>query len=140
MKGKYDIVVEKLEDVDGKIEALNEEYEKIVYNKNQKVTKKSKCDHCEETFLSPLEVEKHMKYLQQEKKFKCDQCSKTFYLEWRLKKHMKGHLRTSTRKCHFFNNNKLCPFDEYGCKFEHVVSEECLLGTRCQMKMCQYRH
>ena len=42
--------------------------------------------------------------------------------------------------CHFFNNGKVCPFEEIGCKFKHVESKECRYGQNCFMKMCQFKH
>ena len=42
--------------------------------------------------------------------------------------------------CHFFNNFKLCPYEEFGCKFKHEESDECSFQGRCRNRLCQYRH
>ena len=58
--------------------------------------------------------------------FKCEVCEKTFVLKWRLRKHMKIH-NGHVQPCHYYNNNKTCPFEELGCKFNHINSENCVL-------------
>ena len=44
-------------------------------------------------------------------------------LKWRLRKHMRLHTLKNVKPCYYFNNNMKCPFDEFGCKFLHVVSQ-----------------
>ena len=54
-----------------------------------------------------------------EKTFKCEVCGKMFLLAWRLRKHTDIHEGLS-KMCHFFTNNRPCPFYEIGCKFLHA--------------------
>ena len=48
-----------------------------------------------------------------------------FYLKWRLEKHMTGHEKLDSKFCHYFNNNKTCPFEQIGCMFKHAKSRKC---------------
>ena len=41
--------------------------------------------------------------------------------------------------CHYYNNNKDCPFDDV-CIFEHDESPQCKYGKGCERKMCMYTH
>ena len=41
--------------------------------------------------------------------------------------------------CHYFNNDKMCPFEELGCKFFHTDSKKCKFGLTCQ-RMCPFKH
>ena len=76
-----------------------------------------------------------------EKSHKCDICGAKFYLtKWRPQKHMTTHEGNKTRFCHYYNNNKSCPFFEIGCKFLHKKSEECSFKDNCGLDKCQYRH
>ena len=72
--------------------------------------------------------------------FKCNICKKGFVLKWRLQKHMKIHNNKNCQPCHYFNNGKMCPFEELGCKFLHINSKLCRFGQECDNKMCPFRH
>ena len=87
-----------------------------------------------------LEAGEHLETHQKKKEFKCNICGKEFYIKWRLQKHISGHDVENTRKCHFYNNGKECPFALIGCKFLHEVSEECSYKKNCIVTMCQFRH
>ena len=63
-----------------------------------------------------------------------------FVLNWRLKKHEELHEINYTRKCHYFNNQKVCPFEEFGCMFLHEDSGICKYGEKCNNKLCPYKH
>ena len=73
------------------------------------------------------------------KKFKCEECEKEFHIEWRLKRHKEVH-DIKTKKCHYFNNAKTCPYEEIGCKFAHRVSENCYYQRNCRNQLCQFKH
>ena len=75
-----------------------------------------------------------------DKQEKCDDCGKVFYFKWRLKKHKEMHTDKNVKKCHYFNNDKICPYEEIGCKFQHVESLECIFKKKCTFQLCQYRH
>ena len=54
--------------------------------------------------------------------------------------YMKVHDEKETlKRCHFFNNQKVCPFEEIGCKFLHLQSSPCRF-TECQNKLCPFTH
>lgn len=86
------------------------------------------------------ELEAHMEEHAKQKEHECDECGKLFYLKWRLKKHMEMHERKHVRKCHYFNNGLICPFDDIGCMFLHKESDICSFGSRCLKKLCPDKH
>jgi hypothetical protein len=53
---------------------------------------------------------------------------------------MRLHTDKNVLHCHYFNNNKNCPFEEHGCKFIHAVSENCVFGESCRRRLCPCRH
>ena len=86
-------------------------------------------------------MEKHLKETHSEKaeKLKCDKCDQQFFIKWRLRKHMEVHEK-DVKFCHYYNNEKRCPFKEFGCRYKHENSPECYFKDRCKNKLCQYRH
>ena len=96
-----------------------------------------KCIVCGKSFLENHELETHLKTHKEIQPFSCDMCEKKFYLKWRLEKHRSGHYTNTF--CHYFNNQKLCPYEDIGCKFLHEVSSCCRYST-CNNILCQYRH
>ena len=106
---------------------------------NRIVRKKSKsCHICDKIFDQNCDYEKHMEEHQIEKKYKCDKCGKMFHLEWRLRKHLTIH-NENGKYCHYFNNQKQCPFEEIGCKLLHIRSERCKFQD-CKNNLCQFSH
>ena len=55
-------------------------------------------------------------------------------------KHKQTHENTSTKKCHYFNNNLTCPFEEMGCMFAHVASDICKFDQKCSNNLCSFTH
>ena len=102
-------------------------------------TLNKKCRKCDDVFEENWLLENHMKTHDDAERFKCNVCDKTFLLQWRLNKHMNGH-QTESVKCHYFNNEKSCPYEEVGCMFDHNISEKCKFFKICRRPMCQYRH
>ena len=70
----------------------------------------------------------------------CEICNKVFQTKWRKRKHSEMHSNDETKKCHYFNNDKLCPYEEVGCKFVHIDSEMCFNGTKCKNSLCSFKH
>ena len=100
-----------------------------------------KCKSCEEIFEKNSDLEDHIELKHEQKeKYECDKCDKTFVLKWRLTKHQRNHSSSKSKKCHFFNNKKPCPFEKIGCMFDHVVSEQCFFGRKCLNNLCSYQH
>ena len=60
-------------------------------------------------------------------KFECDECDKVFKHETNLEKHKKAVHEDVELFCHFFNNDKDCPYQEE-CIFMHEESEVCKFG------------
>jgi hypothetical protein len=61
-------------------------------------------------------------------------------LNWRLKKHQQWHSSQSVKKCHYFNNNKECPYEKLGCMFDHALAGICQFGRRCSNELCSFQH
>ena len=102
-------------------------------------TKKSKCAQCNEVFSESWKMEKHMKTHASVEVFKCTICDKDFYTKWRMDKLIADHGEVK-KYCHYFNNNKFCPYEEIGCKFEPEDSEICRYDQNCNFKLCQCKH
>ena len=78
-------------------------------------TKTIYCRFCPETFEKNCELEIHMKTKHEQKeKFECDQCGKHFVLKWRLRCHQEIHAFQPLKKCHYYNNGKICPYEDLG--------------------------
>ena len=99
------------------------------------------CKLCEKSFNKFVDLEIHIKMFHEKHSIlKCDQCDKGFVLRWRLKKHMRLHTESNIKHCHYFNNDKDCPYEEIGCKFLHYVSKNCVYDSKCTRRLCPYRH
>ena len=103
--------------------------------------KQVKCEICEEIFDQNWKLEEHAKTHTNEKPHQCDICDKSFVLKWRLKKHKQGHEQVDVKFCHYFNNNKICKFEELsGCMFRHELAPICKKSKNCRIKKCQFSH
>ena len=97
------------------------------------------CKHCDEIFNSSWELELHLKSHKNVKPQKCNICNKEFYFKWRLEKHLLND--SQMRKCcHYFNNGKVCPYEQVGCQFQHKNSVQCKFDQTCKIKLCQFKH
>ena len=102
-----------------------------------------KCKLCAKDFSKNNHLEVHIKTEHQEvEKIKCEICDMTFVLEWRLKKHKNIHSEKAVnfKFCHYYNNNKTCPYSDLGCMFRHEDSPICLSKTKCSNNLCQFKH
>ena len=87
-----------------------------------------KCKSCEESFERNCDLEEHIAEKHEiTGNYSCDKCEKVFVLKWRRNKHREGHDKPS-KKCHYFNNKKTCPFEKLGCMYEHTYSGPCTYG------------
>ena len=57
-----------------------------------------------------------------------------------IRKTSKMHGQDKIRKCHYYNNKKVCPFQNFGCKFLHEKAGVCRFKENCGKEMCQYEH
>ena len=135
---KREEIVKKVLDCNVCKETFNSRNELNAHRKS-KHTKQIKCQFCEETFDENYKLENHL-IKHETKGYKCDECEKTFHLEWRFHKHQLSHNSTTIRKCHYFNNDKICPFEEIGCMFMHETSSKCKYDKLCRLKLCSFQH
>ena len=100
-----------------------------------------KCKFCDDRFDKNSELEVHIKtHHNIGDTFECEQCGKNFVLKWRLQKHQGIHKEGKIKKCHYFNNQKNCPFEELGCMFEHSFSGICKYKDKCTKILCPFQH
>ena len=100
-----------------------------------------KCQHCDRRFRKCYDLEEHLVNVHEEEKmYNCDICELRFVTNWRYKKHIDAHNNNKARTCHYFNNNKDCPYAKRGCKFQHKMADQCQFTNTCTRKMCQFQH
>ena len=102
-------------------------------------SKTYECEFCDETFTESWKMEEHLEHHGNERPFKCSICDKGFYRKWRMEKHTSDH-RVDIKFCHYYNNDKPCPYDKVGCKFKHENAPECRFNLKCTFKLCQFTH
>ena len=142
-----------------KYQELETQYKQLQY-RNPTVFK---CTLCENNFASKNDLKAHSKN-KHAGSLKCDVCGKVFDEEWKCNAHIKSHNifpcdncekvfnQEGTRSrhktavheqiriyCHFYNNNKNCPFESQ-CIFLHEDSQECKYGKICERVNCMYKH
>ena len=93
---------------------------------------------CSKEFLRNCDLEHHLEEHNKMKQFQCNECGKEFFLEWRLNKHTQSH-HEATKFCHYFNNEKSCPYEIIGCMFQHANSGRCRRSV-CNNSLCQFKH
>ena len=97
---------------------------------------KLKCEECHRVFDEMWKLEAHSKT---HKKYECDKCDKIFSYEDTLNKHIQISHGNVKLFCHYFNNEKECPFEEE-CVFLHEHSDMCKYGELCERENCMYKH
>ena len=99
-----------------------------------------KCTKCYSSFLKRSDLEEHISdHHEISESLKCTECDRTFILKWRFRKHMNVH-NSNAKYCHYYNNKKVCMFEKLGCKFKHETSPQCKFGENCNVNLCQYTH
>ena len=98
------------------------------------------CKSCEKVFYRNCELEIHLENDHKVDMFECERCDKKFALKWRLTKHQKMHDSQKIKKCHYFNNQKSCPYEQIGCMFQHLPAGDCRNGELCKIKLCSFNH
>ena len=78
-------------------------------------------------------------HIKEHSKKQCERCTKTFKYEEIKKKHMQITHENAKIFCNFFNNEKICPYDEE-CVFLHLDSSLCKYGKLCERKNCMFKH
>ena len=152
-------------DFHSKIDGLIEKYEVLEKKLEKQIKGSFKCRKCKEKFESFKKLQKHKNAEEScADEFKCEICDKTFNSENDLTLHQKIHGNFKSEKCdceydvvellekhvsavhgqmkifcHYFNNEKECPF-EGRCIFSHEESPECKFGQHCERMMCMFVH
>jgi hypothetical protein len=150
-----------------KLIILKQNFEKLSAEHKTLQTEKRnpKCKTCEKNPGSKVSLKKHKTVHEPSKNaFKCDECAKDFNEEWMLSAHLKTHKKYKCEKCdksfkyldikkkhvliqhentklycHFYNNEKTCPFDDE-CIFLHEDSKFCKYDLVCERNFCMFKH
>ena len=160
LKTEFVGAMSKIDDLISKYSSLERKYEK---NMKRSKNVNFKCHNCGEKFESVGDLKKHKadgcqgdfvceecdKKFQNEsklemhklthKKFECDECDRIFKHQAILEKHIQAAHEDITLYCHYFNNDKDCPY-ENECIFVHEESEICKFSSGCERLLCMYRH
>ena len=95
-----------------------------------------KCDECDKMFKTEKQLSVHLK---KHEKFACEECDSEYNYEGLLEKHVDAVHGSMKIFCHFWNNDKECPYDDQ-CIFAHEDSPECKFGNGCERIMCMFQH
>ena len=95
-----------------------------------------KCDECGKTFRNQNQLNVHEK---RHEKFECEECGNEYNFEGLLEKHNEAVHGSMKIFCHYFNNDKDCPFDDQ-CIFAHEESPKCKYGKGCERMLCMFQH
>ena len=96
-----------------------------------------KCEECNKCFKDEKKLEDHVEKMHV--KYECDECDKVFKYEAVLEKHMEAAHEDVELFCHYFNNDKDCPFEDE-CIYVHEESEYCKFAKNCERKFCMSKH
>ena len=78
----------------------------------------------------------HMKTHEQ---YRCEQCDKTFKHLDIKKKHVLIQHENAKLYCHFYNNQKTCPYEDE-CIFLHEDAKFCKYDQMCERNFCMFKH
>ena len=95
-----------------------------------------KCEHCDMEFSEEWKYDAHVKTC---KNNSCDQCDKIFKTSKTLNNHVKIAHEEVQIYCHYFNNEKECPFNEE-CIYIHEKTSQCRYGDACERILCMFQH
>ena len=151
-------------DLKSKIDVIIKKYEDLEYELNQRKCQ-FKCSNCNKKFENLSDLQDHKKEEGTcQANFKCEECGKAFRSENQLDIHKKKHVKYECEDCdfeynyegllekhntavhgnvkifcHYFNNDKECPFEDQ-CVFAHEESPVCKFGAGCERIMCMFQH
>ena len=139
LEKKYEKSLERRRKAAFKCKMCDEEVESIKDLKKHRESCKGtfECEDCDKCFKDEVSLENHVKRVH--RKFECDECDNVYEYEGNLEKHMEAVHEDVVLFCHYYNNNKECPYDNE-CIFAHEESEQCKFGKACDRVMCMYRH
>ena len=114
-----------------------EDLRKYQGHKEEGCSSEFECDECGKNFKDEEMLKLHKEKWHE--KFECDDCEKVFRYEALLEKHREAAHENIELFCHYFNNDKDCPFDE-NCIYIHEESGNCKYGNNCERTMCMFKH
>ena len=114
-----------------------EDLRKYQGHKEEGCSSEFECDECGKNFKDEERLQIHKE--KWHAKFECDECEKVFRYETVLEKHREAAHENTELFCHYFNNDKDCPFDE-NCLYIHEESGNCRYGNTCERRMCMFKH
>ena len=94
------------------------------------------CELCGKTFDENWKLDAHKK---KHVTHKCNKCDNTLVNQEIKEKHIKIAHENEKLYCHYFNNEKVCPFEDK-CVFLHEKSDACKFGKSCERINCTFRH
>ena len=84
-------------------------------------------------FTEERKLEDHVSRVH--KKYECDECDKVFNFDTVLEKHIEAMHEDSKLFCHYFNNDKECPYEDQ-CIYMHEESATFKFGKGCERILC----
>ena len=138
---KYEKSLSRKKNVIFKCKNCGDKFENVKEFQKHKQENKSchgtfQCDECEKTFKIKQQLEDHVKI---HTKYPCDDCDKVFNYEVTLQRHVEAAHESCELFCHYYNNNKDCPYNDQ-CVFIHEESDECKYGKACERMLCMFKH
>jgi hypothetical protein len=110
---------------------------KVLKNpKKKSSTGEFKCDQCKKEFDQEWKMNAHER---KHKRYQCDRCDESFEYQDILRKHKLVSHENTKLYCHFYNNEKTCPYDER-CIFLHEDSTFCKYDPNCERDFCMFKH
>ena len=110
---------------------------KVLKNpKKKSSTGEFKCDQCKKEFDQEWKMNAHER---KHKRYQCDRCDQSFEYQDILRKHKLVSHENTKLYCHFYNNEKTCPYDER-CIFLHEDSTFCKYDPNCERDFCMFKH
>ena len=94
------------------------------------------CEKCELLFTSEKQLSTHK---EKHGHFACGNCEKVFTFEGVLEKHVSAVHGSMKIYCHYYNNDKECPFKNE-CIFAHLTTKDCMFGNECERMYCMFKH
>ena len=138
----FDVFKKEFQEMKTKFDTLQEEHASLedkFENLLLKVEQGFKCGECEtESKTREKQIQKKSR-TKNISNFNCDKCDKIFNHKVQLSKHIQAAHTKHRLYCHFFNNNKDCPYRNK-CIFIHEDSDNCKYGEVCDRINCMFKH
>ena len=150
LKVKINLMIQKYDDLEKEIKKPKQKFQCIKCNlkfENTRELEKQNarssacqanydCDQCELSHTSETQLMRHKK---KHGKFSCDKCEREYNFEGVLEKHIDVVHKSMKIFCHYYNNNKDCPYSDQ-CIYAHEDAVDCMFGNDCERILCMFRH